>query len=76
MKTNKEITVKTKYKPGELVTHRLGTDHMMIVSLQINIDKTYTYGCSDKEGNWKWFKEYEITRAKELKIKGFTIKLK
>jgi len=73
----KELTIKTKYKFGDLINPRLGNKELMIVSLQINKDKTYSYGCADENGDWKWFKEYEIKKSKPIKsVDGFKLKLK
>lgn len=69
------LTIKMKYRFGDIVTHKLGSEPMLVVSLQINKDRVYSYGCSDKDGNWKWFKEYELKKEKEKKIKGFIVKL-
>lgn len=73
---NREVVIKTKYKFGDRVTHKLNVEPMLVVSLQVNKDKVYTYGCSDKDGNWKWFKEYELKKDREKKIQGFVVKLK
>jgi len=66
-----------KYNFGDLVMPFIGDKIYRVVSIQVDMDKTVTYGCTDNEGKWEWFKGYEIKAATIQKgIKGFTLSKK
>jgi hypothetical protein len=66
-----------KYDFGDLVVPFIGDKIFRVVSIQVNMDKTVTYGCADDVGKWEWFKEYEIKAAtKPKEIKGFILSKK
>lgn len=47
-----------------------------VVSFQINIDSTISYGCTDIKGDWHWFKAYEIELVTPEEPIGYSITLK
>lgn len=77
MSKNMKIELHSEYKYGEQVQTILddGVDPIkyMVVSLQINMDKSVVYGCTDMKGEWHWFKGYEIKRYQPDSNLGFEI---
>lgn len=74
----KDIVIKTKYTIGDTVRPVLGDDKMKVVAFEIDANKRITYGCATKNGERKWFADFEIkkyNKSKSKRIKGFVLKL-
>lgn len=65
----------TKFNMGDYVKSTMREGKLRIVSIQINLDGTYSYGCQNKTDVWVWFKEFELLPFEEGRIKGFTIEI-